>query len=92
MPVVLLGSLAATVYFATHAVTGTHGLLARTRLIERSATLEREIAGLEAVRRRLRQDVALLSTEPPHPDLVEETARSVLGFVSPADLVVLDRR
>ena len=88
----LLGCLAATVYFVSHAVTGTHGLLARTRLIDRSEILEREIAGLEAVRRRLRRDVALLSTEPPHPDLVEETARAVLGFVAPADLVVIDRR
>lgn len=88
---VLLGSLAATVYFALHAVYGTHGLLARSRLIERSEMLEREIASLEAVRRSLRRDVALLSTEPPHHDLVEEIARSVLGFAGPADFIVLDR-
>lgn len=92
VPFVLLGSLAATVYFASHAVYGTHGLQARSRLIERSESLEREITDLEAVRRRLRQDVALLSTEPPHPDMVEETARAVLGLALPADLIVQDRR
>lgn len=89
---VLLGSLSATVYFALHAVYGTHGLLARSRLIERYEMLEREIASQEAVRRRLRRDVTLLSTEPPHPDMVEEIARSVLGFADPADLIVLERQ
>jgi cell division protein FtsB len=89
---VLLGSLAASVYFGWHAVNGTHGLLARTRLIDRSAVLEREIASLEIVRSRLQRDVALLATDPPHADLVEEHARSILGFVDAGDLIVLDRR
>ena len=89
---VLLGSLTVTVYFAFHAVNGTHGLLARHRLIERSQVLDLEIAGLEVVRRRLQQDVALLAGEPPHPDIIEEHARSVLGFVNTGDVIVLDRR
>ena len=88
----LLGCLLATAYFVTHAVTGTYGLQARARLIERASFLEREIAALEAVRGRLRQDVAALGQEPPAPDIVEETARSLLGFVRPGDIIIRDRR
>ena len=90
-PVVLLGSLAVSGYFAFHALNGTHGLLAQNRLIARSTLLDREIAALDVVRRRLKQDVLLLRGDPPHPDLVGEHARSVLGFVNSGDLIVLDR-
>lgn len=92
LPIVLLGLVLATAYFAFHAVFGTHGLLAKGRLMERSIEIEREVAILEAVRSRLRQDVAALSTEPPAPDIVEETARSVLGLVRPGDRIVLRKR
>lgn len=89
LPIVLLGSLLATIYFVHHAVLGTHGLQARNRLIERSAVIEREIAVLEAVRARLRQDVAALGREPPAPDAVEEVARGMLGMIRPGDLMIV---
>lgn len=92
LPIVLLGGVAATAYFAYHAVNGTHGLLAQHRLQDRATAVEREIAGLEVVRRRIKQDVVLLSGDPPHPDVVEEHARSVLGFVNAGDLIVLERK
>lgn len=93
LPIVLLGTLLAAAYFVLHAVFGTHGLLARSRLVERSILIEREIAVLEAVRSRLRQDIAALAHEPPSQDIVEETARAVLGMVRPGDrLVVRDGR
>lgn len=88
----LLGLLLATVYFVNHTVNGTHGLHARNRLIDRSSALEREVAILEAVRFRLRQDVAALGSEPPPRDIVEEQARAVLGYVRPGDRVVIGRR
>ena len=91
-PIVLLGAIAATAYFAYHAQYGTHGLQARARLLERAARLDREVAGLEAVRRRLKRDVDALSTEPPSPGIVEEQARDVLGFARPGDIVIPDRR
>lgn len=72
-------------------VSGTHGLLTRQRLLLRSDTLQRDTASLEAVRGRLQRDVALLAEEPPHPDLVDEIAREVLGFVRPGDLIVSDQ-
>ncbi len=81
----LLGCLAATAYFAFHAVNGTHGLRAKARLMERSSMLEHDIKGLQAVRDALYRDVAALASEPPHPDIVEETARSMLGYSHPAE-------
>jgi cell division protein FtsB len=83
----VLTCLGLTCTFAYHAVYGRHGLETRSRLISRSAGLEFEIRGLEAVRFRLKRDVALLSAEPPDADLVEEIARDVLGFVHPQDRI-----
>jgi len=88
---VLLLCLGMTAYFAYHAISGRHGLEARSRLIERSTLLEFEIKSLEAVRAKLQRDVALLAPELPDPDIVEEIARDVLGFVHPDDRVVTRR-
>jgi cell division protein FtsB len=85
---VLLLCLGFTAYFAYHAIYGRHGLEVRSQLTERSALLEFEIKSLEAVRANLKRDVALLSPDKPDPDLVEEIARDVLGFVRPDDLVI----
>jgi cell division protein FtsB len=85
---VLLGCLLASAGFIHHAVNGKHGLEARARLIERSSALEREIAGLEAVRGRLDRDVALLAPDPPDSDIVEEIATGVLRMAYPSDLVL----
>lgn len=87
----LLSSLCATAYFTHHAMHGRHGLEARSALIERADLLEFEIRSLETVRARLRHDVALLTPDSPDPDLVEEIARDVLGYVHPADRVIVTR-
>lgn len=87
----MLCCLGLTGYFAHHAIYGRYGFEARTRLLERTALLEFEIKSLESVRSKLARDVALLSPERPHPDLVEEIAREVLGFVDPADRVLSQR-
>ena len=76
-------------YFAYHAINGRHGLEAKQQLLERITLLEFEIKSLEAARARYTQDIALLSPELPNADLVEEIARDVLGFVDPADKVIL---
>jgi cell division protein FtsB len=88
---VLLSSLCATAYFTHHAMHGRHGLEARSALIERADLLEFEIRSLETVRARLRHDVALLAPDTPDPDLVEEIARDVLGYVQPTDRVIITR-
>jgi cell division protein FtsB len=88
---VLLSSLCATAYFSHHAMKGRHGLEARSALLEQADLLEFEIRSLETVRARLRHDVALLTPDRPDPDLVEEIARDVLGYVHPADRVIVTR-
>jgi cell division protein FtsB len=88
---VLLACLSSTAYFIHHAVYGRHGLEARNQLVERSNLLEFEIKSLEAVRSKLEHDVALLAPELPNPDIVEELARDVLGYVHPADRIVPER-
>ena len=88
---VLLCGLLSTAYFSHHVIHGRHGLEARSRLMERSSMLEFEIRSLEAVRSKLEHDVALLSPELPHPDLVDEIARDVLGFALPSDSIIRRR-
>jgi cell division protein FtsB len=84
---VSLFCLLALSYFAYHAIIGKRGLEARSRLIERSRQLGPEIKRLETVRARLEQDVRLLNAA--DPDIVEELAIELLGFVRPGDRVVV---
>jgi cell division protein FtsB len=88
---VLLACLSLTGYFAYHIRYGRHGFEVRNKLLERSALLDFEIKGLETVRTKLRHDVALLSAELPNSDIVEETARDVLGYVRADDKIVAAR-
>lgn len=84
----LLACLSSSAYFGYHALHGRHGLDARNRLLERSTLLDFEIRSLEAVRSKLERDVALLSPDKPDPDMVEEIARDVLGYVLPGDKLI----
>jgi cell division protein FtsB len=88
---VTLACLTLTIYFAYHIRYGRHGVEVRSKLLEHSALLDFEIKGLETVRTKLRHDVALLSPELPNPDIVEETARDVLGYVRADDKIVAAR-
>ncbi len=83
-----------TVYFGHHTINGRHGLETRSRLVERSTTLEREIRSLETVRANLERELALLgSGEGASADLdyVEELARRHLGFAAREDRILMDR-
>ena len=75
--------------FAYHAINGSHGLEAKSRLIPRSDLPEFEIRSLEAVRAKLQRDVDLLTPDKPDADLVEEIARDMLGFARPQDRIVV---
>ncbi len=86
---VLLGCIAVTAYFAYHAMYGRHGFEVHNRLVERSQLLDFEIRSLEAVRTKLERDVALLSSDKPDPDFVDELARDILGFARPEDQIYL---
>jgi len=86
---VTFACVALTAYFAYHIRYGRHGLEARAQLTERSALVDFEIKGLESVRTKLRHDVALLSPEIPNADIVEETARDMLGYVRSDDKIIV---
>lgn len=88
---VLLACLTSSSYFGYHAFHGRHGLNARNALLERASLLDFEIKSLEAVRGKLQRDVALLAPDKPDPDMVEEIARDVLGYVHPGDSLVSGR-
>ena len=88
---VMLACLGLTAYFAHHGVNGRHGLEARQRLLVRAPQLERELADLVKMRGRLQREVALLSSDMPSRDLVEEIARDVLGYVLPSEIVLIGR-
>ena len=76
------------VYFAFHAVTGDQGLLTSS---QRSATLvakSKELAALRIRRQDLEVRARLLRDSSLSADLLEERARSRLGFADPRDYVI----
>jgi cell division protein FtsB len=88
---VALFCLFALGYLGVHAFHGRHGLESRARLIARSETLSADIGRLEAVRRALGRDVALLTPDQPDPRYIEELAAEVLGFARPGDRIAIIR-
>jgi cell division protein FtsB len=84
---VVVACLGLTAYFTHHAISGRHGLEARRHLMARLPQLETRIASLEISRQKLQREVALLGSDFPSRDLVEEIARDVLGYVLPSEIV-----
>jgi cell division protein FtsB len=75
-------------YFAVHAFTGDQGLLSSN---QRDATLvakTHELAQLTTEREDLEKRAHLLRDTSLSRDLLEERARSLLGFADPRDYVV----
>ncbi|MCR5875658.1 septum formation initiator family protein [Phenylobacterium sp. J426] len=75
-------------YFGFHAFTGEGGLL---RSNQRDATLlakQRELAAVTDQRRDLEIRAQLLRDQSLSADLLEERARSLLGFADPRDYVI----
>ena len=75
-------------YFGVHAFTGEGGLLRST---QRDATLvakTQELTKLAAQRRDLEARAVLLRDNSLSADLLEERARSLLGFADPRDYVI----
>ena len=86
LPTIALALL--IVYFGFHAITGNQGLLASG---QRNATLvakSKELAELEKRRQDLEVRARLLRDTSLSADLLEERARSRLGFADPRDYVI----
>jgi cell division protein FtsB len=80
---------AAGSYFGYNLQTGEHGLKARADLERRKEVLAGELAGLKEVKDRLERDVALLRPESLDPDMLDERARALLGYVDRRDAILL---
>jgi cell division protein FtsB len=76
-------------YFAVNAFTGNHGLHAQANLDQQMVTLQGELEHLKAERALWEHRVALLRTDRIDPDMLDERARALLGYVDPRDLTLL---
>jgi cell division protein FtsB len=76
-------------YFAVNAFTGRHGLRAQQDLDVQMASMQKELGELKAERAGLERRVALLRADRIDPDMLEERARVLIGYVDPRDLVLL---
>jgi cell division protein FtsB len=79
-------------YFGVNAYTGNHGLRAQKDLDREIAELSFELKHAKAEREQWHRRVSLLRSDSLDPDMVEERARALLGYVDPRDVVVLVKR
>ena len=75
-------------YFAFHALTGDRGLLSSNQRNAALAERHQELARLRAQRIDLESRARLLRDASLSADLLEERARSLLGFADPRDYVI----
>ena len=85
--IVLICCLTLTMYFAHHAMYGRYGIESNSRLSAHTQELADKLAALKTERAHFDRDIALLRF-PPHPDMIEEAARRVLGYAYPQSRIV----
>jgi cell division protein FtsB len=76
------------VYFAANAFTGEQGLLSSNQRDAALIQKTRELAALQSEREDLEKRARLLRDTSLSADLLEERARSLLGFADPRDYVI----
>ena len=76
-------------YFGMNAFSGDHGLRAQQDLEQQLAAMRGELAGLKAERTHWERRVALLRADRIDPDMLDERARALIGYVDPRDLTLL---
>jgi cell division protein FtsB len=86
LPTVLLLLLIA--YFGMNAFTGDRGLLSSNQRDEALLAKTRELAQVRAERQDLETRARLLRDTSLSKDLLEERARSLLGFADPRDYLI----
>lgn len=78
-------------YFGFHAFHGEYGIYAKYRLQERVATLEADLARVQAERVAIEQRVRLLHDGSLEKDMLDEQARRALNVAAPDEIVVMRR-
>jgi cell division protein FtsB len=86
LPTAALGFL--IFYFGFHAFTGDRGILTSSQRDETLTAKTRELAQVRAQRQDLEIRARLLRDTSLSADLLEERARSLLGFADPRDYVI----
>ena len=86
LPTAALGFL--IIYFSVHAMTGDRGFLSSGQRDAALATKTEELDRIHTQRLELEARARLLRDESLSADLLEERARSLLGFVDPKDYVI----
>jgi cell division protein FtsB len=76
-------------YFAMNAFSGNNGLRAQADLDQQMSSSQKELSELKAERSVWERRVALLRSDRIDPDMLDERARALLGFVDPRDLTLL---
>ncbi|HYC18112.1 MAG TPA: septum formation initiator family protein [Pseudolabrys sp.] len=76
-------------YFGINAFTGNHGLRAQQDLERQLESMKGELGQLKAERALWERRVSLLRADRIDPDMLDERARSLLGYVDRRDLTLL---
>jgi len=76
-------------YFGVNAFTGAHGLRAQADLDKQLASMDDELGHLKTERAVWERRVALLRSDKIDPDMLDERARALLGYVDPRDVTLL---
>ena len=76
-------------YFAANAFTGNHGLRAQQDLEQQLTAMKGELGQLKAERALWERRVSLLRADRIDPDMLDERARSLIGYVDRRDLTLL---
>ena len=76
-------------YFGVNACTGAHGLRAQADLDKQLASMDDELGRVRTERAMWERRVALLRSDKIDPDVLDERARALLGYVDPRDVTLL---
>ncbi|MBI1239551.1 MAG: septum formation initiator family protein [Alphaproteobacteria bacterium] len=82
--------LALVFYFGYFGLYGEHGLLSLIRVTAEKSVREAELARLVAGRESLAHNVISMRAESIDPDLLDEEARSALGYSAPGEITFFD--
>jgi len=89
--IVTVVCLALLGFFAWHAFKGPRGFAHEAALEARAEKLATDLGALRAERKRLDRRVALMRPDSIDPDMLDELARTELGYVKAGDLVLVTR-